>query len=162
MVRAPTADRRGRRTDTLVLVGAAQHEVGVRAADRRAVLEQHDERFLRVLSALLEAVGNRGETDLVAPHALVDALADDGSDEVERGSGHQRFLRKRGRGLIRAYSRHGRERLRRLVKGCMAYALRGVRSVFGHLRIRRSGTCRRVPTRLAPAGAAEGTPSGTS
>ncbi len=45
-------------------------------------------RLFRVLASLLEAVGDRGQADLVAPHALVDARADDGGDEVESGSRH--------------------------------------------------------------------------
>ena len=47
-------------------------------------------RFLGVLVGLLEAVGDRRKSHFVAPHALVDALPDDGSDEVERGSRHVR------------------------------------------------------------------------
>src|SRR6187549_3243507 len=72
LVRAAPADRSRRLADALVLVRSAEHEVRVRAADRRAVLEEHDVRLLGMLSPLLEAVRDRGQADLVAPHALVD------------------------------------------------------------------------------------------
>ena len=84
------ADRGARDADPLLLVRAAQHEVHVRATDLGAVLEQDDVGLLGVLGALLETLGYRRQTHFVAPHALVDALPDDGSDEVERGSRHVR------------------------------------------------------------------------